>query len=446
MTCKTAAKAFAEAVAKPIVIRALLLKERVRHGASFNPLSASLRANPYPSYRRLRTKDPVHWSELLKGWVLTRHADVSFVLRDPRFSTDQSNAAANAVNLDEAGPYQRWFSQSLLAIDPPDHTRLRSLVSKAFAPRAVEKLQPRIAEIVEDLLDRVENKRRMDVMRDLAYPLPVIVIAEMLGVPAADRDKFKHWSDAIGEGLEPILTPAQTRAADEAILALGDYFRGIIRERRQSPREDLLSALAAAEEQGDHLNEDELLATLILLLAAGNETTTNLIGNGLLALLRNPGELRRLRDEPALMDNAIEELLRFDSPVQLTFRVALQDLEVGGQPVKKGQFCATILGAANHDPAVFPEPETLDIGRANLRHIAFGYGVHFCLGAPLARMESRIAFEILLRRMPYLRLGGRPAWRPTLLLRGLRTLPVTFTKAMARPRPADVRDGVAAGR
>jgi cytochrome P450 len=285
----------------------------------------------------------------------------------------------------------------------------------------------------------------MDVIRDFAYPLPVIVIAEMLGVPPQDRDKFKHWSDDLGEGLEPILTPEQIRRADRSVVEIGEYFRGIIRERRKDPRDDMVSALAAAEEQGDRLNEDELLATLILLLAAGNETTTNLIGNGLLALLRNPGELRRLRDAPALMDTAIEELLRYDSPVQMTFRTALQDLEVGGHPVRKGQPCALILGAANRDPAVFPEPDTLDLGRTGARHFSFGYGNHFCLGAPLARVEGRIALDTLLRRMPYLRLGGRPEWRPTLVLRGLRTLPVTFTRAMAAAEPAPDRERVAAG-
>ena len=444
MTYKETIKTVAEAVLKPVVIRGLLTKERVKTGVSFNPLSVQLRQDPYPAYARLRSKDPIHRSELIKGWVLTRHADVTSVLRDPRFSADQDKNGNQQINMDEAGPYYRWFDKTLLAIDPPDHTRLRSLASKAFTPRAIERLRPRIAEIVNELLDRVESKGGMDVIRDLAYPLPVIVIAEMLGVPPEDRDKFKHWSDDIGEGLEPILTPDQLRRANKSVVAAGDYIRGIIRQRRQDPRDDLVSALVAVEEQGDRLSEDELLAMLVLLLAAGNETTTNLIGNGLLALLRNPGELRRLQEDHSLIENGIEELLRYDSPVQMTGRVALEDLEIAGRPIKKGEFCATILGAANRDPAVFPDPDRLDVGRTGLRHVSFGMGVHYCLGAPLARAEGQIAFDILLDRMPHLRLGGRPEWRPTLLLRGLRTLPVTFTRASDSPAHPAPRDAVAA--
>ena len=413
---------------RSVAIQGLLLKERLRSGVAFNPLDPGLRENPYPTYHRLRTKDPVHRSELTKGWMLSRHTDVMALLRDPRFSAKRelSNDAAFVIG-DDMSPFNQWISKTLLTIDPPDHTRLRSLASKAFTPRAVELMRPRIIQIVDELLDAVQARGQMDIIRDLAYPLPVIVIAEMLGVPAADRSMFKAWSDAIGEGLEPILTPAQLKAADEAVTQLSAYFRQIIRERKAAPQDDLISAMAAAQEDGERLSEDELYAMCILLLAAGNETTTNLIGNGMLALLRNPAQLAQLRDHPALIDGAIEELLRYDSPVQMTGRVATEDLEIGGKKIKRGEFVGVLLGAANRDPEVFAQPDRLDVSRTAVRHAALGYGIHFCLGAPLARVEGQIAIDELLRRMPGLRLAGRPQWRPTILLRGLKTLPVAFS-------------------
>jgi cytochrome P450 len=433
---------------RTVAIQALLLRERLETGVAFNPISPRLRQDPYRTYRKLRTKDPVHRSRLFQGWILTRHADVQMVLRDPRFSAVRSNGnAAQQITLDETSHFYRWFSTSLLSIDPPDHTRLRTLVNKAFTPRAVEAMRPRIEQLVAELLDAVEARGEMDVIRDLAYPLPVIVIAEMLGVPPEDRERFKGWSDDQAEGLDPLLSPEQMRRADTAALEIGGYFREIIAERRKAPREDLISALIAVHEQGDALSEDEMLATSVLLLAAGNETTTNLIGNGLLALLRNPEQLRRLRDDPELIESAVEELLRYDSPVQMTDRIAMEDVVIGGKQIRKGEDVAVLLGAANHDPELVPNPDRLDIGRTGVRHVSFGYGVHFCLGAPLARVEGAVALEALIRRMRGLRLATRkPEWRPTITLRGLKSLPVTFEPVRRAAEGAvEEREAVAAG-
>jgi pimeloyl-[acyl-carrier protein] synthase len=427
----------------------LLLRERLATGASFNPVSARERENPYPSYRRLREKDPVHKSLLLDGGkILTRYADVSAVMKDARFSANRENATGWGANLAQQGDFATWFSRSMLSLDPPDHTRLRRLVNLAFTPRAVEAMRVRIEQIVEELLDAVQERGRMDIIRDLAYPLPVIVIAEMLGVPAEDRHLFKEWSDALAEALDPLLSDEQLRKADAAVRDLTAYFRVIIKERRRQPREDLLSALAAVPEQHeahDALSEEEMFATCILLLAAGNETTTNLIGNGMLALLRHPEQLRRLRDDPSLIESAVEELLRYDSPVQMSSRVLLQDVEVGGHTIHKGEVAVVIFGAANRDPEQFPDPDRLDLGRPNNRHLSFGYGVHFCLGASLARVEGQVAINALLRRMPEVRLlTGNVEWRPTVTLRGLKTLPVAFTVAAQADAGAESREPVAA--
>ncbi len=435
---------FATNAIRSVAIQGLLLKERLQSGVAFNPLAANLRENPYPTYARLRTKDPVHWSVLMKCWVLTRHADIMPVMRGAQFAANRSKGTvAQQYIASDMGPYNRWLANSLLSLDPPDHTRLRALASKAFTPRAVEQMRPRIAQIVDELLDAAAPRGRMDLIRDLAYPLPVIVIAEMLGVPAEDRPKFKAWSDALGEGLEPILTPEQLRAADKAVLELSDYFRAIIRDRSRAPKDDLISALVQAHEGADKMSEDELYAMCILLLAAGNETTTNLIGNGMLALLRHPRQLERLRREPALIENAVEELLRYDSPVQMSGRVAMEPVTIGGKRIKKGDFVAVIFGAANRDPEAFERPERLDLGRQNIRHLSFGQGIHYCLGAPLARVEGQIAIAELLRRFPDLHLAGRPRWRKTILLRGLQTLPVAFAPQPRKPAAPPAAEPVA---
>ena len=395
----------------------------------YNPFVPEVHANPYLMYRQLREQDPVHWSELLEAWVLTRYDDVVAVLKHPRFSADRRSARNRFVQAAmqsqaEMGPLAQ--ANTMLSSDPPEHTRMRNLVSKAFTFKAVEKLRPRIQQIVDELLDAIEDKGSMDAIWDLGYPLPVIVIAEMLGVPAGQRDTFKRWSDDIVATLGgPMVAPEVQERGRRSSIEMAGYFRGVIAERRRAPKDDLLSALVAAEERGDFLSEQELLATCVLLLAAGNETTTNLIGNGTLALLRNPGQLELLRRRPELLESAVEEFLRYDGPVQGTARVAMVDVEIGGQVMRQGQLAFCMLAAADRDPAQFEQPETLDIARKENRHIAFGFGIHFCLGAPLARAEAQIAFSTLLRRFPKLEpAGGEPQWGGTFILRGLKSLPV----------------------
>jgi cytochrome P450 len=326
------------------------------------------------------------------------------------------------------GPVFRALSRQMLFLDPPDHTRLRGLVNKAFTPRVVQGMRPRIQAIVDDLLDAVQEAGRMDVIQDVAYPLPAIVIAEMLGVPPEDRDQFRIWSDDFGAliGRSDLTLDGATRAL-RGVAEFMDYFRDIVARRRASPRDDLMQALIAAEDRGDALTEEELLANCVLLLAAGHGTTTHLIGNGLLALLRNPDQLRKLRDDPTSIAAAFTELLRYDSPVQATGRVAAQELPIGARRVGVGEGLILCLGAANRDPEQFADPDRLDIGRRENRPIAFGHGIHFCLGAPLARIEAQIAFATLLRRLPGLRLETDVLeWEPSLSFRGLARLPVTF--------------------
>ena len=325
----------------------------------------------------------------------------------------------------------------MLDLDPPDHTRLRSLVSKAFTPRSVTALKPRIEEIVEELLDGVDGERQFDLIDSFAFPLPVIVIAEMLGVPAQDLEQFKEWSNDIVVSLEPVQTREQRERFRRSEQELHEYFEGIIEQRRQDPQDDLVSALLAAEEEGDRLSHGELLATLLLLLEAGNETTRNLIGNGMLALLRNPEELKRLKEQPELIDSAIDELLRYDSPVQLDGRTLVEDVEMGGKRMRAGQQVVAVVGAANRDPAAFTEPNRLDIGRQEKSHISFGRGIHYCLGASLAKLEGQIALASLLERFSSIRLAAVPRQRKQVVLRGVEDLlveverPVPVAPALA---------------
>jgi cytochrome P450 len=374
----------------------------------------------------LRREDPVHHSPL-GFWVLTRYADVIASLRDPRLIKEPI-AAFVAARFGMAVP--PGLGLSMLDRDPPDHTRLRGLVSKAFTPKALESLRPRIQQIVDGLLDQIERRGEMDLIEEFAYPLPVIVICEMLGVPVEDHERFKHWGLDIARGLDAIMLPPDSEVGKRSVSgrrALAEYFRALIAERRAAPRDDMLSALIAAEEAGDKLSEEELLASCILLLVAGHETTVNLIGNGTLALLKHPEQLRRLRENPGLIGSAVEELLRYDGPVQRTARIPSEDLVIGGKTIPKGEMVMPFLGAANRDPAQFPDPDRLDITRTDNRHIAFGMGIHFCLGAPLARMEGQIAISTLLRRLPKLALASQlPEHRQSLTLRGLVSLPVGF--------------------
>jgi len=393
---------------------------------SFNPMDPEFLADPYPTYHRLRAEDPVHRSPL-GFWVLTRYEDVAAVLRDARFIKEPL-AALVAARF--GGEVPRGVGLSMLDRDPPDHTRLRSLVSKAFTPRVVEGLRPRIQAIVDDLIARAEPAGSMDLIEEVAYPIPVKVICEMMGVPVRDHERFKGWSLDIARGLDSIWLPPDSEIPRRSVAArhaISGYFRELIDQRRTSPRGDLLSALIAAEEAGDKLNEEELLATCILILIAGHETTVNLIGNGVLALLRHPAELSRLRTTPGLITTAVEELLRYDGPVQRTARVASADATIGGHTIRQGEMVMPFIGAADRDPAQFPEPDRLDLSRADNRHIAFGWGIHFCLGAPLARVEGQIAIDTLVRRLPRLALvGDSVEYRQSLTLRGLKTLPVKF--------------------
>ena len=392
----------------------------------FNPFRPEFHADPYPFYHRLRSVEPVHQTSM-GFWVLTRYDDVVMVLRDPRFGRDGFEHLLAAVYGDDRESGR--LSRSMLFRDPPDHTRLRALVSKAFTPRVIESMRAHIRDIVDRLLDRVQDSHGMDVIADLAYPLPVTVICEMLGVPAGDQGAIRQWSSDVARSLDAIGMSSDAEIVTRGRAArreLADYFRRLLPERRRHPQDDLLSLLIAAEEAGDKLSEGELLATCILLFIAGHETTVNLIGNGVLALLRHPDQLGRLRDDPALIHSAVEELLRYDSPVQRTARITNTDVEVDGRAIAKGSMVVAAIGAANRDPAHFSEPDRLDIARRDNRHVAFGFGIHFCLGAPLARVEGQIALGTLLRRMPGMAVTGTPAWRASSTQRGLTALPVTF--------------------
>jgi len=391
-------------------------------GIELTSLDAAFREDPYPVLDRLRASEPVHHDGVLHRWVLTRHDDVDRVVNDRSLSADPRKAAP--------GTYMELFQQageepSILFLDPPDHTRLRGLVSKAFTPRAVERMGPRIQEVVDELLDAVADAERFDLMATFAGPLPTIVIAEMLGVDPADRDDFKRWSDESVLGFNPLITDEERERVIAASTAMDDYLRRAIAERRSNPRDDLISALIAVEEAGDQLSNEEIVTMCSLLLAAGNVTTTDLIGNGVLALLRHPDQLAALRADPSLIKNAVEEMLRFDGPVVQTGRIALSDVEIGGCPVGPGASILTSLAAANHDPAVYPDPDRFDVRREDIHHHAFGGGIHYCLGAPLARLEARIAIDTLVRRFPNLRLAGEPLeWRRLPSFRGLIQLPV----------------------
>jgi cytochrome P450 len=402
----------------------------------------AVRADPYPAYRRLRETAPV--SRGPAGiWVLARHADCSRLLRDPRFGHAEPSdmiqhplfstrrQVGSIPLVDENGVPVLSF----LIRNPPDHTRMRKLVSKAFTPRMVARLAPRIEEVVDDLLDRALTAERehgdggVDLIAALAYPLPVTIISELLGVPADDHHRFQEWSHAMARGLDPdFLLPPEVRERQMAARAeFAEYFRDLANRRRSDPGDDLLSGLVEVEERGDTLTEQELIVTCILLLIAGHETTVNLIGNGTLALLRNPDALAEFRANPLVAPNAIEELLRYDSPVQLTTRMALTDAEVDGQPVARGEVALALIGAANRDPDTYADPDRLDLHRETTRHLAFGQGIHFCLGAPLARLEGQIALTRLLERAPGLRLAGEPVWKENVVLRGLERLPVRLT-------------------
>jgi cytochrome P450 len=396
----------------------------------FNPLAPEFIRNPYPHYARLRATDPVHLSEHGQ-YVASRHSDITLVLRDKRFGKDYAGRMTRRYGariMDE--PTFRNFSLTMLQQDPPDHTRLRGLVVKAFTARRVEDMRPRIQEIVDRDLDRIIPQGKMDLIEDFAFRLPVTVICDMLGIPEEHRELFYTGARGSGRILEPVpMTPDEIKQSNASQAMAKMYFDQLFELRRKQPGDDLTTVLLQAEEAGEKLSNEELYANIVLLFGAGHETTVNLIGNGLLALFRNPDQLALLKARPELIENAIEEFLRYDSSVQMTGRTALEDVELGGRHIPKGENVLCLLGSANHDPAVYPDhPERLDITRPNVKPLSFGGGIHFCLGAQLARIEAEVAINTLLRRIPNLRLDDaeNPEWRPSFVLRGLKRLPASW--------------------
>lgn len=391
-----------------------------------------IRANPYPFYEQLRNQDPVHWDEEMGFWVLTRYDDISAVYTHPHFSRAQGLMRGyDLLPADEqavAQPVYHSFSKTVLYADPPYHTRLRSLMNSAFTPRAVEQMRPYIQKVVDELLDAHQAAGQMDLMRALAHPLPIMVICEMLGLPAEERQRFKEWSDDLFAILGTVRrgTGLMGQAA-HSLTDLTEYVTRLSRERRLEPRLDLLSALLGAVEEGEHLSEEELVANVSILMSAGHETTSNMIGNGVLALLQHPEQAQALRADPQLAASAVEEILRYDSPVQISYRSAAADLQIGEKQIAQGELVNSILGSANRDPERFSKPAHFDITRNEGRHLALGLGIHFCLGAPLLRLEGEIAFSTILERFPRLQLATEKLeWQEHPIFRGVKALPVSF--------------------
>ena len=418
-----------------------------------------IRANPYPFYEKLRNEDPIHWDEELGLWVLTRYADIDSLYTDERFSRAQGLMRGfqrlPASEQQIAAPVYHSFSKTVFYADPPYHTHLRGLMNHAFTPRRVERLRPYVQKIVDQLLDTLQAAPEKNVIHELAYPLPVMVIAELLGLPQSERAQFKKWSDdlfAILGTVRPKSTALLERAA-QSLDELTDYIRALSHKRRDDPQDDLLTALlsvteddeetcphphasasphATGERIGDRetsstLTGEELVSNINILLSTGHETTTHLIGNGLLALLQNPEQLRKLQNKPSLLGSAIEEMLRYDNPVQITYRSALEDAEIKGKLIRQGDLVNTIIGSANRDPERFSDPDCFNITRNEGRHLGFGVGIHFCIGAPLVRLEAEVVFETILRRFSRISLAtGNLDWQEHPIFRGLKSLPVTI--------------------
>ena len=405
----------------------------------YHLLDPEVLANPYPLYHRLRTEDPVHWDPFLHAWVVTRYADVVHVLHHFSARRTPTPEQLSAKGLEALNPIAQVMVRQMLFLDPPDHARLRALASAAFTPRRVERLRSHIQEIMNGLLDVLVPRGQTDLIADFASPAPAIVTAEMLGVPVEDHEQLKDWSADFAEMLgnfqhNPDRFPKVLRSVQE----MCSYFRSAMQEQRLHPRGGLVSAMMEAEVDGARLTEDEIIANLIVTMVGGQETTTNLIGNGLLTLLRNPAEMERLRADSSLIPSAVEELLRYESPSQHTARLAPADIEMGGKKIRERQAVIAVMGAANRDPERFPDPDRLDIARQDNRHLAFGWAAHFCFGAALARLEGQIAFEAILGRLPNLTLDPTPplVWRDNLGLRGLNALPLSF----GRPASGTLND------
>jgi cytochrome P450 len=389
-------------------------------------LSPAVRADPWQVYRELQQTHPVHRTAF-GAWTVARHPDVAALARHPGLSVDEANAS---VSLDTSwdSAFGRLFDQTMLFRDPPDHERLRRLVARAFTPRRIEELRPRIEDLCRRRLNRMIHRGQTDLITDLAYPLPVDVICELLGIPDQDRDRFPAWASALAARLDvqPLRTAAINRHGDAAVVELTAYLRRLVADPRQRVAGGLIDGLVEAEEAGDRLSHDEVIATTALLLVAGYETTANLIGNGTYALLRHPDQMERLRNGEVAMATAVEELLRYDGPVQMTQRIAIDEVEVGGTTIPPGALIVLLLAAANRDPQAFDHPDDLDLSRSPNHHLAFSSGIHACLGASLARIETGVVIQQLLERPPRLRLAGRPRWRDTFVLRGVRSLPVAW--------------------
>jgi len=396
----------------------------------YHLLDPEVLANPYPLYHRLRSHDPVHWDPYLHAWIVTRYEDVITVLT--KFSAERAPSPEYfaALGAPEVSPIARVMVKQMLFRDAPAHTRLRKLAGPAFMPVRVRMLRDHIQEIASKLIDDIHARGtgKMDLLADFAEPLPAIVTAEMLGVPVEDHVQLKDWSITFAEMLGNFQhNPDRLGGVLKAVEGLVSYFQNAIAEQRKKPRDGLLHALMTSEVDGDRLTDEEIIANVIVTMVGGQETTTNLIANGMLSLLRNPNDLRRLRTEPGIMPAAIEELLRFESPSQHTARLAPDDVMLGGKQIRKRQAVIAVMAAGNRDPERFPDPDRLDFDRPDNRHLAFGWAAHFCFGAPLARLEGHIAFETLLRRFPELELTGEPlVWRENLGLRGMKSLPISY--------------------
>ena len=394
----------------------------------YHLLDPEVLANPYPLYHRLLSESPVYWDPFLHTWVVTRYRDVVTVLQNFSAVRTPTPEQLMALGLSTLAPIAEVLVRQMLFMDAPAHTRIRGLVSKAFAPRRVELLHSHIQEITDELIDAVQEKGQMDVIADLAYPLPAIVTAELMGLPTSDWRQLITWSTDFAEALGNFQhNPNHAQHTLRSLKEMCDYFHSAVGEHLKQPKDDLIGALLNAENEGDSLTGEEVVANSIMLMTGGQETTTNLIGNGILTLLHNPGEFEKIQTNPSLIPSAIEELLRFESPIQYTSRLAPKDVQIGGQTIHQRQAVIVVMGAANRDPERFIDPDQLDICRQDNRHLAFAWGSHFCFGAPLARVEGQIVFETILRRIPNLKLEPGPVkWRENLGFRGLTTLPVKF--------------------
>lgn len=389
--------------------------------------------DPYPYFAELREHDPVHYNEKYRAWFIHRYDDVLAALKDfDRFSSDRIRPVFNTKLTDaqraERGPIYDILGEWIVFRDPPDHTRLRKLVSRAFTPRAVESWRPRIHAVLDQMLDEVADRRDVEFIHDFAYPIPAVIVAEMLGVPPADHDRFKGWSDDLmvlvfgARGLDD-----RRARATQGLKDMSAYIEGMIREFRKKPADNLISALIQAQEGGDELSDHEIVANCVLFLFGGHETTTNLIGNGTLMLLRHPHELAKLRAEPDLIKPAVEEILRYDGPSKMEVRRAADAIDVRGKTIGAGDMVYLVQAAANRDPSVFADPDRFDIEREPNQHIGFGFGIHFCLGASIARLEGNIVLDALIKRFAKIELTGDPEWIPTMLSRGMSKLPLRLS-------------------